>query len=53
MEQDRKSRDKSMHLKTAYPKGHKNIQWRKTVPSTSYAEKTGQLQVKQQKQNTS
>ena len=45
MEQDKKPRDKPMHL--IYDKGGKNIQWRKITSSISGAGKTGQLYVKE------
>ena len=48
MEQNRKPRDKSMHLWTPYlSKGGKNIQWRKTISLTSGAGKTDQPLVKE------
>ena len=48
MEQNRKPRDKSMHLWTPYfDKGGKNIQWLKDNPLTSGAVKTGQPIVKE------
>ena len=48
MEQDRKPKDKPMHLWSPYfDKGGKNIQWRKDASSISGAGKTGQLHVKE------
>ena len=48
MEQDRKPRDKPMHIWSPFfDKGGKDIQWRKDSPSVSGAGKTGQLHVKE------
>ena len=49
MEQDRKPRNKAMHLWVLifYKRG-KNIQWAKTASSINGAGKTGQLHVKEQ-----
>ena len=48
MEQDKKPRDKPMHLWTLhFDKGGKNIQWRRDNLFSSGARKTGQLHVKE------
>ena len=48
MEQDRKPRNKPMHLGyLIFDKGGKNIQWGKTASSVNGAGKTGQLHVKE------
>ena len=48
MEQDRKPRNKPMHLWVPYfDKGGKNIQWAKRASLINGAGKTGQLHVKE------
>ena len=48
MEQDRKPRNKPMHLWVPYfGKRVKNIQWGKTASSVNGTRKTGQLHVKE------
>ena len=48
MEQDRKPKNKPMHLwYLIFDKGGKSIQWEKTDSSINCAGKTGQLHVKE------
>ena len=47
MEQDRKPRNKPLHLWAIFDKGVKNIQWKKDISLTSGTGKTGQPPVKE------